>query len=65
MINGSISPDRVGLCASCQYARIVNHPRGGEDYFRCGKHDEDPAYPKYPPLPVRYCTGYAKQDDPT
>jgi hypothetical protein len=49
---------RIGLCASCVYVRIVQHPRGGDDYYRCGKHDEDPAYPKYPPLPVRHCDAY-------
>jgi len=55
--------DRIGLCLTCQFARVVKHPRGGEDYFRCGKHDDDPAYLKYPPLPVRACDAYEKADD--
>ncbi len=58
-----MNDDRIGLCATCQYARVVKHPRGGEDYFRCGKHDEDPTYPKYPPLPVRTCGAYLRTLD--
>ncbi len=55
--------ERIGLCSTCQHARIVKHPRGGKDYFRCGKHDEDPAYPKYPPLPVRVCEAYTQTQE--
>ncbi len=48
----------VGLCATCAYARAVAHPHGGEPYWRCGKHDEDKTFPKYPRLPVVACNGY-------
>ncbi|MCL4218517.1 MAG: hypothetical protein KJ052_16135 [Candidatus Hydrogenedentes bacterium] len=50
-----------GLCAICRHARCVPHPRGGLDYWRCAKHDEDPAFPKYPRLPVLECPGYARK----
>jgi hypothetical protein len=63
MPHESGAANRIGLCATCTYVRIVNHPRGGEDYYRCGKHDEDPSYPKYPPLPVRSCAGYNPKND--
>ena len=48
----------AGLCASCALAREVPHPRGGAPYWRCGKHDEDPSFPKYPRLPVVACGAY-------
>ena len=48
----------VGLCATCIHARTVSHPRGGAPYWRCGKHDEDPTFPKYPRLPVLQCAGF-------
>jgi hypothetical protein len=51
---------RAGLCATCVYARVVPHPRGGDAYWRCGKHDEDQSFPKYPRLPVLVCGGYTE-----
>ena len=48
----------VGLCARCVHLCVVGHPRGGEDYVRCGLRDTHPAYPKYPRLPVLQCDGF-------
>lgn len=53
---GYVTP---GLCASCAHARAVPHPRGGGAYWRCGMHDRDASFPKYPRLPVIECLGYA------
>jgi hypothetical protein len=32
--------------------------RRGSTFFRCGRADTDPAFPRYPPLPVLQCAGY-------
>jgi hypothetical protein len=48
---------RVGLCASCVHARVIENRRGSR-FYRCGLSDANPTFPKYPPLPVRRCTGY-------
>jgi len=55
-----------GLCATCVYTRRVPHPRGGPGYIFCGRSEFDPAYPKYPRLPVVRCAGYAPRtrDEP-
>ena len=52
---------RIGLCLDCVHAETVPHPRGGEPYRMCGKSRVDSAFPKYPPLPVRECSGYEKE----
>lgn len=46
-----------GLCGSCTHARIVLTKRGSRFYL-CGLSYIDPAFPRYPPLPVVRCSGY-------
>ncbi len=46
-----------GLCGQCRHVRAVASGRGSV-FFRCGRHDEDPAFPKYPRLPVLRCAGF-------
>jgi hypothetical protein len=46
----------IGLCADCQHGRIV--PGGRSTFYLCRRSLTDPAYPKYPPLPVIACRGY-------
>ena len=48
---------RVGLCVNCVHARRVEALRGAV-FYRCGYSDVDPAFPKYPQLPVRECAAY-------
>lgn len=52
--------DRVsadpGLCATCVHLHLLASSRSV--FVRCGKADEDPAFPRYPLLPVRSCPGY-------
>jgi len=48
---------RVGLCLDCQYARRIDSDRGST-FYRCGRSDTDPTFPKYPRLPVLQCPGY-------
>jgi hypothetical protein len=53
-----------GLCAGCVHLRLLASPRSV--FVRCGLADSDPAYPRYPPLPVLRCAGFrplAAQDD--
>ena len=46
----------VGLCASCRHARVIE----GETsrFYLCEVSVINPAYPKYPVLPVLRCVGY-------
>jgi hypothetical protein len=53
------SPD-PGLCRRCAEAHAVVSGRGST-FWRCRVHDRDPAWPKYPPLPVVRCTYFAPQ----
>jgi hypothetical protein len=62
-----MDPDRLdaapverGLCASCRHARIVRSRTAR--YTLCGLSAEDPAYPRYPRLPVTTCSGHAPGD---
>jgi hypothetical protein len=48
---------RVGLCLACLYARRIDSSRGST-FYRCGLSDTDPAFVKYPRLPILHCTGY-------
>jgi hypothetical protein len=50
---------RVGLCARCTHVHIVENRRGSR-FYRCRLADVDPAFPRYPPLPVLLCPGYAR-----
>jgi hypothetical protein len=48
----------IGLCATCEHARRLPHPRGNGVYWRCLLSDTDRRFPKYPRLPVLECGGY-------
>jgi hypothetical protein len=47
-----------GLCASCVNVRIIENKRGSK-FFLCELSKVDQRFPKYPPLPVVACVGYA------
>jgi len=49
--------DSIGLCLTCRWMRAVT-TRRGSTFYRCGRADTDPRFPRYPPLPVRQCVGY-------
>ncbi len=53
---GSFSP-APGLCGSCAHARVITNRRGSR-FFLCRLSESDPAFPRYPPLPVLQCRGY-------
>ena len=50
-------PPGAGLCGGCAHAAAVETKRGSV-FLRCGLHDRDPRFPKYPPLPVGACAGF-------
>lgn len=58
------NPDReasVGICLHCLRLRIVVS-RTGSRFYLCERSRTDPAYPKYPRLPVRRCEGYERDE---
>ena len=48
---------RAGLCADCTHARRIESDRRAKFYL-CELSAVDPAYRKYPALPVIRCAGY-------
>jgi len=48
-----------GLCANCIHARTIESSKGSQ-FLLCQRSANDPAYPKYPRLPVLSCPGYEK-----
>lgn len=49
-----------GLCRDCRHVRRVVSGRGSVFYL-CERSRTDPAYSKYPRLPVRLCAGYERE----
>ncbi len=47
---------RYGLCAECLHARRLRSAKGSE-FLLCERAAEDPAFPRYPRLPVLKCRG--------
>ena len=50
----------AGLCDSCRHQRVVNNTRGSS-FSLCERSQSDPAYPKYPRLPVLECAGWERR----
>jgi hypothetical protein len=50
----------AGLCGSCRHARIVGNDRGST-FVLCERSTTDPAFPRYPRLPVVTCAGFEAQ----
>jgi hypothetical protein len=51
----------AGLCDDCRYQRVITSAKGSA-FSMCKKHDEDPRFRKYPPLPVLRCQGYKHRE---
>jgi hypothetical protein len=54
----------AGLCDSCVHQRIVRNTRGSS-FSLCERSRTDPAYPRYPRLPVTACSGHEPRGDPS
>jgi hypothetical protein len=50
-------PPPTGLCAACRHQQLVPNTRGSV-FSLCGRSRTDPAFPRYPRLPVRECPGF-------
>jgi hypothetical protein len=48
----------AGLCGRCAHALVIRNDRGSRFYL-CRLAATEPRFVKYPPLPVRRCSGYA------
>lgn len=51
---------QAGLCADCAFARVVETRRGSAFYL-CLLSETDPAFARYPRLPVMQCEGYERK----
>jgi hypothetical protein len=47
----------AGLCDRCTHQQIVHNTRGSS-FSLCRRSREDPAYPRYPRVPVLECAGF-------
>jgi len=56
--------DRVGLCASCRFVDVITSSRSST-FYRCRLSETDPAFRKYPVLPVLVCRGYEPEERET
>jgi hypothetical protein len=55
---GDTPPDvSFGLCDSCRHQRIVRNTRGSV-FSLCERSRTDPAFPRYPRMPVVACAGH-------
>jgi len=54
---GEPDPWFAGLCATCRHVRLVPSSRG-QTFYMCRRAEADPAFPRYPALPVLRCRGY-------
>jgi hypothetical protein len=53
----------AGLCDTCVHQQVVRNTRGSS-FSLCRRSRTDPAYPKYPPLPVVACPGHEPRAQP-
>jgi hypothetical protein len=51
----------IGLCATCAHQRVVRTTRGSA-FSLCERSRSDPAYPRYPRLPVVRCAGWERPE---
>ena len=61
--NASDLGGRAGLCDSCTHQQLV-HTTRGSSFSLCRRSREDPAYPRYPRLPVLSCPGHEPRAQP-
>jgi hypothetical protein len=52
-------PTGAGLCDSCAHQQIVRNTRGSV-FSLCRRSRSDPAYPRYPRVPVLSCPGFER-----
>lgn len=53
-------PPRFGLCSACAHQQLVRNTRGSV-FSLCLRSRTDPAYPRYPRVPVLRCPGFERR----
>jgi len=51
------APPPAGLCNACVHQQLVPNRRGSV-FSLCRRSKTDPAFPRYPRIPVRECSGF-------
>lgn len=51
------TPPPAGLCNACVHQQLVPNRRGSV-FSLCRRSKTDPAFPRYPRIPVRECGGF-------
>jgi hypothetical protein len=52
----------AGLCDRCRHQKLIRSGRGSV-FSMCERSKTDPAYPKYPRLPVLECPGHEPREE--
>ena len=60
-MSGGGSRPSNGLCDSCRHQQLVPNTRGSV-FSLCLRSRSDPAYPRYPRVPVAACPGHEERD---
>ena len=58
---GFVARPNAGLCETCLHQRVIRNTRGSS-FSMCERAKTDPAFPKYPRLPVLECPGWERRD---
>ena len=59
---GTVTPEpSPGLCGGCVHVRTVRSGKGSTFYL-CELSRVDPAFPRYPRIPVLRCRGYEPRE---
>ena len=58
------NPRTGGLCDTCRHAQQIQSAKGSV-FLLCGLGKTDPAFPKYPRLPVLACSGFSQVPQPS
>jgi hypothetical protein len=51
---------KAGLCDTCAHQQVVRNTRGSV-FSLCKRSRVDPAYPRYPRVPVLSCPGHERR----
>ena len=56
------APPPAGLCNACRHQQLVPNRRGSV-FSLCRRSKTDPAFPRYPRIPVRECVGFEPRSE--
>jgi len=51
----------AGLCVTCAHVKVMTSDKGSV-FYRCLLSETNPAFPKYPRLPVLRCSGWQRKE---